>query len=326
MRRFTALLGIPLILIAGCAPTDGTGPGGPGGSADERWETFQQRADEVSEAWRTASGRQEWLAGYAPLQSRTVLPAEPGFTPETEQAFHAGWYRAELTVPTETPADGTVDFPDGTLSVPLVSAADAYAELRQGDPPQCEAGRPGPDPTGSATDLAGSATPGPDDSVTDSGELGCQALTVTAATLGTVDLLTSRGTAQVPAWLFDVAELDGPVARVAVDESVAVPAPEPQVPEPTGMTTFVTAQNLTDVDGTDLAYRLGVGACDSDITPFVQEYADSVVVAGGVTRTAQECTDQLLFHPVTVTLDEALGDRTVLDALTGRPLHVVAVG
>lgn len=329
MRRFTALLGVPLILIAACARTDGSAPGGPGGPADQRWAAFQQRADEVADAWRSAAGRQEWLAGYAPLQNSTVLPGEPGFTSETQQAFLAGWYQLEAQLPTATPVEGTVTFPDGNLAVPLLSAADAYAAIRQGDPPQCPTdpptpGRPGPDPTATSPD--GTVSDGPDDSVTSSELLGCQALTVTEVTLGTVDLLTSRGTAQVPAWLFEIAELDTPVARVAVDETVNIPTPSPEVAQATDLTDFVVAQNLTDVKGADLSYSLGVGACDSDITPFVQEYADAVVVSGSVVRTGEACTDQLLFHPVTVTLDEPVGDRTVLDAVTGQPLQLGAVG
>ncbi|MFY1697889.1 hypothetical protein [Solwaraspora sp. WMMA2101] len=323
MRRFIALLGVPLLLIAACARPDATGPGGPGGPVDQRWEAFQRRADVVAEAWRTAAGRPQWQAGYAPLQSLTVLPADPGFTPETEQAFLAGWFRSEVPVPGERPADGTVTFPDGTLSVPVVSAADAYAAIDQGDPPPCPTDdpvRPGPDPTGSTSG-------GPDTSVTHSLPMtGCEGLTVTGVTLGTVELLTSRGTAQVPAWLFEVAELDTAVARVAVDDSVSIPTPSPQVAAPDGLTDFVVTQDLTGVDGSDLGFRLGVGACDSEITPFVQEYTDAVVVSGGVVRSGDACTDQLLLHPVTVTLDEPLGARTVLDALTGTPLHVVTAG
>jgi hypothetical protein len=41
-------------------------------------------------------------------------------------------------------------------------------------------------------------------------------LTVTRITLGTTTLLTSRGEAQVPAWLMATKQLLGPIARVAV--------------------------------------------------------------------------------------------------------------
>ena len=54
----------------------------------------------------------------------------------------------------------------------------------------------------------------------------------------------------------------------------------------------------------------------------MQERDDLVLVGGGVTRTREVCTDQLLIEPVTVTLDEPLGARPVLDALTGQVLIV----
>ena len=51
----------------------------------------------------------------------------------------------------------------------------------------------------------------------------------------------------------------------------------------------MAAQNLAAVDGARLTVRLGVGACDSGITPLVRERPDVVVVGGGVTRATGEC-------------------------------------
>ncbi len=84
-----ALLGLPLMVAAGCAPA-GSGPttGGPSaGRPDHRWEAFDQRAVEVAEAWRPGPG---WRTGYVPLQDATVLTGDPGFGPDTEAAFRAG--------------------------------------------------------------------------------------------------------------------------------------------------------------------------------------------------------------------------------------------
>ena len=83
---------------------------------------------------------------------------------------------------------------------------------------------------------------------------------------------------------------------------------------------LVGAQDLTGTDGTRLTYRLGVGACDENITPLVYETDDAVVLGGSVTRTAEACTEQLLLAPVTVTLRAPLGARAVLDALSGSGL------
>ncbi|PWR14543.1 hypothetical protein DKT69_15850 [Micromonospora sicca] len=319
MRRAIAQLGLPLLVAAGCAPA-GSGPaaGGPSaGSPDHRWEAFHQRAVEVAEAWRPGPA---WRTGYVPLQDATVLTGDPGFGSDTEAAFRAGWYRDQIELPTAKPGDGTVRFPDGTLRVPLISAADAYAALDQGDPPPC-AGRP-KEPGRSK----GGPTiePGPDGWVTSPADPGaCIPLTVTAVRLDTAPVRTSRGVADVPAWLFTVTELKAPVARLAVAPSAVTAVPQGVAPTGPAPDVVVGAQDLAaPAEGARLAYRLGVGACDTGVTPLVLERDDVVVVGGGVTRSTGVCTDQLLIHPVTVTLRAPLGARPVLDVLTGTPLVV----
>ncbi|WP_431912694.1 hypothetical protein [Micromonospora carbonacea] len=334
MRRVLALLGLPLLVVAaGCAPA-GSGPsagGSPAGSANgERFAAFGQRADEVADAWRPGTA---WTGGYLPLQEPTVLLGDPGFSPDTEQAFRNGWYREQVEVPTARPADGAVRFPDGTLTVRLLSAAEAYRQLDQGDPPPCEGrprgpGRPakpgsgpivepGPDgPTVGEGPYGHSV--GPNDPVGSAPASACVPLTVTAVTLGTAPVRTSRGEAQVPAWLFTVDELTTKVARLAV----ADPAAPPEGTAPTGRAPdgVVSAQDLRVVDGAKLTWRVGVGACDTGITPLVQERDDVVVVGGGVVRSTGMCIDLLKLEPVTATLKAPLGNRPVLDVVTGAPL------
>jgi hypothetical protein len=302
-----------LLTLAACAQSGS--PAGPAASPDRREEAFQQRATEVAQAWQAAS-RPDWRTGYVPLQEPTVLPADVKFNDETKQAFVAGWYREQAPLPTATPADGTITFPDNTLKVPLISAMDAYRQLDQGDPPPCP-GRPAnPPPTPAST--------GPDGSVSGPGMTACTPLTVTKVELGTAKVRTSRGEATVPAWLFTVDELSTRIARVAVAASAIGDVPEP--PASTGQSAegLVGAQDLVAVDGTKLTYRLGVGACDTAIAPLVRQQDDLVVVGGTAIRSTGICTDQLLMQPVTVTLNAALGARTVLDAASGRPLILTA--
>lgn len=320
MRRTLALLGLPLLLAVGCAPA-GSGPAGPStGSPDQRRVAFDERAAEIAARWRPGPA---WTSGYVPLQDATVLAGDPGFNPDTETAFRAGWYRDQIPLPTAEPADGSIRFPDGTLRVPLVSAAQAYAQLDQGDPPPCD-GRPRePRPTGGPgrpKDGGPTIEPGPDGPVSSPVQTACVPLTVTAVTLGTASLRTSRGVAEVPAWLFTVDELTAPVARVAVAPSAVRPVPEavgPTGPAPDGV---VGAQGLKAVDGARLDYLIGVGACDTDITPLVSERDGVVVVGGSVTRSTEVCTMQMVLKPVTVTLEAPLGTRPVLDVATGAPL------
>ncbi|WP_229399613.1 hypothetical protein [Micromonospora okii] len=336
MRRTLALLGLPLLAVAvGCAPAE-TGPTGTP-TPSKRWEGFDQRAAEVAGAWRPGK---TWTDGYVPMQEPTVLLGDPGFNPETQQAFDNGWYREQIDIPAARPANGTVQFSDGTLSVPLIGAAEAYRQLDRGDPPPC-GGRPsapdakpkpgstagtgpivepGPDgPTPGQGPYGRGGRPGPGATVSNGpGATACIPLTVTAVKLGTAPVRTSRGEAQVPAWLFTVAELTSPVARVAVGKPTAPPkGTPPGSPVPEGV---VGAQDLEAVYGAMLTWRLGVGACDTGITPLVWEGDDVVVVGGGVTRSTGVCTEQLVVAPVTATLKEPLGDRTVLDVTTGTPL------
>ncbi|MBB5111763.1 hypothetical protein AB0K27_20220 [Micromonospora echinospora] len=311
MRRVVALLGISLLALSACAEPGGvpvrTSPTGP----DQR-PAFTERAEEVAAGWRPGPG---WRDGYVPLQDATVLTGDPGFTDETKVAFGAGWYRDQIPIPAAVPKDGTIRFPDGTLRVPLMSAADAYAQLRQGDPPPCD-GRP------AAPDPAPTGRPGPNDPVSTSAPTPCVPLTVTEVRLGTAPVLTSRGRAEVPAWLFTVDELAVPVARIAVAPRVTGRPPGGAVPGRPLPAGLVSAQELRAVEGNRIDYVLGVGACDGPPTPLVLERPDVVVIGGAVVTSTGTCTAQLVLKPVSVTLDAPLGGRAVLDAASGAPLTV----
>jgi len=324
-----------LLVVAACARPGDTAAAPPGLSGDE----FEQRAVAVAETWRTTVRPEQWRTGYVPLQEPTVLTGDPKFTEATKQAFLAGWYRSSMTLPREQPPKGTVRFPDGTLTVPLISAAEAYRELDQGDPPPCPpraSDRPPAPPTvegqpsSSPPDASTSVAPAGDGPSRDPQEViagpavACTSLTVTGVTLGTTTIRTSRGDAEVPAWVFTVKELAVPVARVAVAPSAVTAVPS--VPTPPGDLSdrYVASQDLTAVEGTKLGFRLGVGACDRDIRPLVREFDDVVVVGGMVRRSEGPCTMQLAFHPVEVTLERPVGARPVLDVVTGQPLRLAA--
>lgn len=243
-----------------------------------------------------------------------MLPGQPGFTADTEAAFHSGWYRDQIPLPTEVPVDAAIRFPDGALTVPLISAAEAYRQLDQGDPSPCE-GRPrvpqAPSPTVATR---------PDDSVATQAATACIPLTVTGVTLGTAEIRTSRGVAAVPAWLFTVDELTTPVARLAVAPRAVTAVPEPTAPPRTVPAGVAGADQLRRVDGTRLTYTVSLGACDGDPTALVRESDDVVVVGGGVVQGTGECIALAVLKPVTVTLAAPLGTRPVLDVATGRVL------
>ncbi|MFE9688660.1 hypothetical protein [Micromonospora sp. NPDC005806] len=323
MRRSLALLGLPLLILAGCA-TPGSGPTAPpAATPDHRWAAFDQRAAEVADAWRPG---QAWRSGYVPLEDATVLTGDPGFTGEAKLAFSNGWFRDQIPMPTATPPDGTIRFPDGTLRVPLVSAAEAYAQMDKGDPPPCD-GRPAALPPTAGTGLPkpGGPTiePGPDGPVSSPADTPCVQLTVTGMKMGSAPVRTSRGQAEVPAWLFTVEGMRVPVARLAVAPPAIGAVPQGMGGDRPLTGGLVTTQSLDAVDGTRLDYRVGVGACDTGLTPLVLERDDVVVLGAGVTPPTGPCTLQLVMKPVSVTLKAPLGDRAVLDVAGGTPLTVV---
>jgi len=304
VRRLFAPL-LALATIAGCAQG---GAGAP--NQDDLRAAFETRAREVAQAWSASTASGAWRTGFVPLQDLTVPPAGGFGTDEAKQAFLAGWYELRTDLPATRPADGRIHQPDeSVLTVPLISAREAYAAIDQGDPPPCPTAPPPPPPSPA----------GPDTSV-GSPVTGCTALVVTAAKLDRAMIRTSQGQVAVPAWLFTVDKLAEPVARVAVAPSAIGALPTMDVPDFAYRHGLVNAQDLVRVEGNQLTFRLGVGACDENIQPLVYETSEAVVVAGTVTTTAGACIDLLKLEPVTVTLAEPLGPRAVLDALTARPL------
>ncbi|WCN82473.1 hypothetical protein [Micromonospora sp. LH3U1] len=314
MRRPALLLVLPLLFAAGCAPTRADPAGGPS-DPTHRAEEFDQRATQVAEAWRPGP---DWRTGYVPLEGPTVFTGDPRFTADTEAAFRAGWYREQVGI-SPMRVMGEIRFPDGRLTLPLVSAAEAYRQLHQGDPLPCP-GRP--KRPGLPTPGGPSVEPGPDGWATSTTQTACLPLTVTGVTFDTVPVRTSRGEAQVPAWLFTIKELATPVVRLAVAPTAVAPVPEPTAPARPLPDGLVAAQDLAAVDGARLTVRLGVGACDTGITPLVWEGPDVVVVGGSVTRATGACIDLLKLEPATVTLRAPLGARPVLDVSTGAPLSI----
>lgn len=311
MRRYVvplAALAVSFGLVA-CAQPGADGVGAPPTSAD-----FDGLAASVADAWSAGPTRDAWASGFVPLEHPLKADPDAVFDDLTKQALGRQTFVLATRLPADTPPDGTVRFADGTLTLPLVSAADAFAHVDMGDPEPCVTGAPAPPPPSDA----GPDTPvssGPDPSA-------CAVLTVTGVSLATAPLRTSRGEVDVPVWRFAIRELDGKAVSylaVAPAAVTSVPAPSPAgVPGPG----LVAAQGLTGVDGTTLRFTLGVGACDEDVTPRVLE-RDDVVVVGGTVRPPSgnvACPDILEIRPVSLPLGAPLGARPVLDAVTGQPL------
>lgn len=309
-RRGLVVLAVLSGLLASCGRPDvnTAAPADPGAA-------FERQAAQVAQNWRATGLSEAWTKGFVPVQSLTVEPAA-GFPDGTAKtAAMAGWYRLKAALPDKA-STGTVRFPDGsTLSTPLVGAATAYRSLAQGEP-SCPAGTPSP-----TAAVGPSRSAGPDGTISSPAQP-CAWLTVKAAKLGSVKLRTSRGVATVPAWLFEVAEMPHPMARVAVAPTAISPLPQVSEPARQDVPGLVGTQGLTAVGERSIDYKLGVGACDTEIRPLVWESSDVIVIGGSVRppSASQACIMLLKLEPVAVKLTSPVGSRIIIDVLTGQPV------
>ncbi|NGN70366.1 hypothetical protein G5C51_41600, partial [Streptomyces sp. A7024] len=145
-------------------------------------------------------------------------------------------------------------------------------------------------------------------------------LAVTGAKLGEMTVTTSRGPATVPAWVFTLDGYPSPLKRSAV-----VPSRLPR--SPIRRTSAVPGSPLEHLvrisaDGRTLTVRALHGVCDDGAVVTALETRGSVVLSGSVKGAEREeiCTAQGKLEKVTVRLKRPVGDRVLLDAITGRPV------
>lgn len=276
------------LALGGCASVATISPGAPQAANPD---AFQRRAQEVVAGWERSGMSKTWRLGFVPLNlDRVIVTGDPGFTGDSKLAFLAGQLTLRPGLPLPPPP-GQVLFPDGSrLPVHLVTAEAAFADMAKPNSNSC-------------------SNP-------------CQPLTITQINLGTAEVLTTRGSATVPAWLFTIEGLKTPIAYMAVaDKDISeIPAP-PAADYPT-LDGIVGAANVISVDGTTVRFTVGVGSCDTDIKPLVYETADTVALGGSVTRPDGACDLALKLQPVMITLAKPVGDRALIDGVAGQPLTV----
>lgn len=278
LARTAALLAPLALLLAGCGSEKASGGVQ---SSDAR-----SRAAKVAAAWDGSRAAEVWRKGYYPLADTVQLPDHAFNDEHDKEAYMARRVVLDTELPTEPPAEGTVEWEGGgELSLPLMDARQAFRSI------------------------AGNDGDGPH-------------LTVTAVKLGEAALLTSRGPATVPAWLFTLEGYDTPLKRVALEPS-ELPKP------PIGPAAEVPSDDLWDLDqlssvsgdGRSVTVSAFHGACDDGPRVDVLETDGSVVLSGSIVGTSDgPCTSNLLGEQVTVKLKRPLGDRVLLDAFTGAPV------
>ena len=215
-------------------------------------------------------------------------------------ALGAGLFYTTVTLPSDTPPDGQIRWADGRgAAVPLMSAQDALDAIR----------------------VAG-ALFGPCNE--------CTPLAITGASLTNVQLRTSRGLAQVPAWEFTISGSAVRATRVAVAARVTVPLPA--FDENASHLGISIESATVSRDGRGLTVSFigapgpGSQACGADYTAEAVESAAAVVVIvyehPHESLMGEACTAVGPERTADVTLASPLGNRTVLDVVNGSPVAV----
>ncbi|MFF3411414.1 hypothetical protein ACFYW8_35565 [Streptomyces sp. NPDC002742] len=270
-------------LLAGC----GDDQRGDGGHANnDSLQKQERRAREVADAWQGSAAASAWSQGYYPMADVVQTPESGWLTERDARAYESKNFVLRGKLPITATVRGKVEWGSGApLSRPLMGAQKAYQSfaLNRSEGPR---------------------------------------LTVTGARLGETTITTSRGSAAVSAWLFTLEGYDTPLRRVAVTPSKLPKPPIGQAQQGSvGGLRRVARLAGTALDGRSITVRATHGACDDGPAVKVLETDESVVLYASVAGAqGGPCSTEMLEQSVKVQLRQPLGDRILLDALTGRPV------
>ncbi|MCX5194182.1 hypothetical protein OOK31_09785 [Streptomyces sp. NBC_00249] len=248
------------------------------------------RRKQVAEAWEGSEALHQWRSGYHPLDPQDWQPPGGFRSGEDKAAYLSGNFTLRAELPSAAPPATPVRWSGGgELTLRLMGAREAYEEFAM--------------------------APGQE-----------RPLTVTAVRFGAATTRTSRGPAEVPAWLFTVEGYDTPLTRLAIrpqELPTAPVAPKGTFDEGTAP---LFAHTAAAPGATSFEVTAGHGACDAGVAVDVLEGAATVVLAGRIlpredVRPDAACPLVMLEQTVPVTLTRPLGDRLLLDATTGTPLQ-----
>ncbi|MDI3407697.1 hypothetical protein [Streptomyces cavernicola] len=279
------LLPVGIGALAGCGSEKADGRSAEASTATPA-PPSKARARQVAKAWDGSPAAEVWHKGYYPMGEAVQLP-EQGLRSEADKrAYETQNFvlRGELAAAPHE--NGQVRWKNGSsLTLPLVAAQEAYNALDR------------------------ASVDGPH-------------LTVTGAKLGQMTLVTSRGPASVPAWLFTVDGYDSPLKRVALNPS-RLPKPPISSARETSSGELAPLDRLVEVakDGRSVTVVATHSSCDDGPAVEALETGGSVVLSSSVRgENNGACTSELRGQEVTVKLDQPIGERILLDAFTGRPV------
>ncbi|WP_420000220.1 hypothetical protein [Streptomyces boninensis] len=272
--------------LAGCGSQQASGGNqqasrGAGGDA----QTLSHRARKVAAAWDGSAASADWRVGYHPIGDVVQLPSGGLRTEADEQAYRDRNFVLRGKLPVTWPKNGKVTWATGgSLTRPLVGADDSYRSHADGH-------------------LEGEPY-----------------LTVSGAKLGSMRVATNRGPATVPAWLFTLEGYDSPLRQAAV---IASKLPRPPIKRALNVPGLpLRGLVRISVDGRSVTVTALHGSCDEGPIVTALETPSAVVLSPSVKNRDKSglCTKQATTRSVTVKLDRPVGDRVLLDALTGKPV------
>ncbi|NEB74690.1 hypothetical protein G3I40_05515 [Streptomyces sp. SID14478] len=284
--KATRSVDIITALTAAILPTALSGCGSQNAADDPTADSdaLTHRARLVASAWDGSHASAAWRAGYHPIGEVVQLPRGGWHSTADARAYESRSSVLIGTMPTRSPKTGSVKWANSpSLERPLTPAATAYSKLSGGR----VGGRPH--------------------------------LTVTKTKLAEMTVSTSRGRATVPAWEFTLDGYDSPLKQAAVMASGLPRSPIHGTRELPGQPLRLAG---VAEDGHSVTVTFLQGVCDKRSTPVVVETGGSVVLSYPITRRHETklCTKQAKLEQVTVRLKRSVGDRVLLDAITGRPL------
>jgi hypothetical protein len=260
----------------------------------------RQHAQNVLARWADAVGRNGGNPTVTPVGELTgqIGDWEAAVGDNNKRALMAGLVASVEPLGDVAPADGTVTFEDGTsVQVPLLAAQAALAAVGSVTEPSCE---------------------------------GCEMLLITDARLSTGPIQTTRGPATAPIWEFAVRGSDVKVTRLALASPVVV-----QPLEASSELGLAIDSASGTVAGNELTVAF-VGAPDPGDQPCGEDYTAEAVesdlaVTVIVTRHPHigaapvACPAVGARRSAAATLQQPLGDRTVLDFQSGTPIPLVVL-
>ncbi|MGW5970513.1 hypothetical protein [Streptomyces sp. NPDC055186] len=281
-RSVSLLAGIALSAVGLAAAS---GCGSHKAASDGGTDVLTDRARQVAAAWDGSAAAAAWRAGYYPMGEAVQLPRDGLRSQADKQAYENQNFILRGELPGAGPKDGQVTWPGGeSLTRPLVSADQSYRSL-------------------ASTQLDGEPH-----------------LAVTGAKLGTMTMVTSRGPATVPAWLFTLDGYATPLKQAAAVPSKRPPSPIKAARDIPGYP-LNRLIGLTD-DGRSVTVIALHGVCDDGAEVDVLETPGSVVLSATVKghEGGGTCAKQTKMQQVTVKLERPVGDRVLLDVRTGQPI------